>query len=189
MRAGDPGRSAVSSTALRKLSHDQLASLRDRCACTASLAVLDGADIVYVDRARSLSQGQSEAHTRLGPGSRLPAKTTATGRALLAQLPHEEQCRAIDAGVEQPTSDEAVGAREQLIDELARIRKTGFAVADQVHVEGQRCVAAPLKARSGNVIGAVELAVAKSALSSTQVLERLVGLLLSGAEEMSAQLG
>ncbi|MFZ1154352.1 MAG: IclR family transcriptional regulator [Solirubrobacteraceae bacterium] len=189
LRAGDPGRSAVSSTVLRKLPHRYLAELRDNSTCTASLAVLDGGDIVYIDRARSSWQGQSEVETRLGRGSRLPASSTAMGRALLAYLSPKEQCEAIDAHAEAPGSAEASATREKLMDELNRIREKGFAMADQVHVEGQRCVAAPLRSRASQVIAAVEVAAAKSSFSRAQVLERLAPLVLASAQEISAQLG
>lgn len=185
MRAGDPGRSAVGSTVLQKLPHERLADLRDRSACTASVAVLDGKDIVYIDRARSSLHGQSEVATRLGRGSRLPAKHTALGRTLLAQLSKQEQREAI--GADHP--DAGQESDEKLIDELERIREKGFAVADQVHVEGQRCVAAPLRSRSTEVVAAVDLAAAKSGFSRGKALDELVALLLAGAEEMSADLG
>jgi IclR family pca regulon transcriptional regulator len=189
VRAGDPGRSAVNSTAVRKLPHHHLADLRDRSMCTASIAVLDGKDIVYIDRARSSWRGQSEVAARLGSGSRLPASSTAMGRTLLAHLSRQEQCEAIDASAEDPTSQEAIAAREKLIDELERIREKGFTIADQVHVKGQKCVAAPLRSRATDVIAAVEVAAAKSAFSRAQVLERLVPLVVASAEEMSAYLG
>jgi IclR family transcriptional regulator, pca regulon regulatory protein len=189
MRAGDPGRSAVNSTTLRKLPHDYLADLRDRSACTASVAVLDGKDIVYIDRARSSAYGQSEVFARLGRGSRLPASSTAMGRTLLAQLSREQQYEAIEGVAGHSGSHEAGTAQKKLIDELERVREKGFAIADQVHVEGQRCAAAPLRSRSTEVIGAVEVAAAKSTFSRTQVLERLVPLLLTSAEEMSVHLG
>lgn len=189
MRAGDPGRSAVSSTALGKLSHRHLAELRDRTACTTSVALLDGTDIVYVDRARSSTQGQVEVVARLGRGSRLPATETAMGRVLLAHLSHQNQLEAIEAATEEPNSAEAIAQRKQLIDELADIREQGWTLADQVHVEGQRCVAAPLRSRSGEVIGAVDIAAANSAFRRTQVLEQLVPLVVASAGEMSAELG
>jgi IclR family transcriptional regulator, pca regulon regulatory protein len=188
-RAGDPGRSAINSTALSKLPHECLADLRDASMCTASMAVLDGSDIVYVSRARSSSQGQSEVATRLGRGSRLPASGTAMGRVLMAHLSRKEQREMLDATAEHPNSKEAVAAREKLIGELARIRDKGFAIADQMHVEGQRCVAAPVRSKSTKVIGAVEVAAAKSGFSRAQVLERLVPLVTAGAEKMSAHLG
>ena len=42
---------------------------------------------------------------------------------------------------------------------IERIREKGYAMADQVHVEGQRCVAAPLRSRAQGVIAAVEVAI------------------------------
>ncbi len=189
MRAGDPGRSAVSSTALGKLPHDHLTKLRDRSACTASVALLDGTDIVYVDRARSSALGQIEVAARLGRGSRLPAIETAMGRMLVAHLSQQDQCQTIDGAGRDPGSQKPTAEREELIDELARIREQGWALADQVHVQGQQCVAAPLRSRSREVIGAVDIAAANSQFRPAQVLELLVPLVVASAKAMSAELG
>jgi IclR family pca regulon transcriptional regulator len=189
IRAADPGRSAVNSTTLRKLPQHYLADLRDRSACTASLAVLNGTDIVYVDRARSAWQGQTEVDARLGRGSRLPAANTAMGRALLAHRTPEQQREAIDASIEDARSPEAIRAREKLLDEFERIRERDFVLAEQVHVKGQRCVAAPLRSRSDEVIGAVDVAAPKLTFSRAQTLEQLVPLVAASAEEMSVHLG
>jgi IclR family transcriptional regulator, pca regulon regulatory protein len=189
MRAGDPGRSAVSSTALGKLPQQYLAELRDRSMCTASLALLHGKDIVYIHRARSSWQGESEVTQRIGRGSRLPASRTAIGRVLLAHLPHQEQCDAIDAYAEHPGSAEALAAREKLIAELNGIRQKGFAIADQVRVEGQRCVAAPVTSKAAEVVAAVDVAASKSSVSRAQLLGQLAPLVMACAEQISAHLG
>jgi IclR family transcriptional regulator, pca regulon regulatory protein len=189
IRAGDPGRSAVNSTTLRKLPYKCLAELRDRSACTASTAVLDGTDIVYVDRARSAWQGQTEVNARLGRGSRLPAATTAMGRVLLAHRTPEERRKAAEAGVDGPQSPEMTRAREKLLDELERVGEKDFVLAEQVHVKGQRCIAAPLRGRSGEVIGAVDVAALKLTFSRAQALERLAPLVVASAKEMSTHLG
>ncbi len=189
MRAGDPGRSAVSSTVLGKLSPEYLAELRDRSMCTASLALLHGKDIVYVHRARSSWQGESEVAQRIGRGSRLPASRTAMGRALLAHVSHQEQCDAIDACAERPGSANALAAREKLIAELRGIRQKGIAIADQVRVEGQRCIAAPVMSKSAEVVAAVDVAASKSSFSRVQLLEQLAPLVVECAERMSAHLG
>src|SRR3984957_2305512 len=119
MRAADPGRSAVNSTILGKLPPEYLADLRDRSMCTASLAVLHGNDIVYIDRAKSSWLGHSEVALRLGRGSRLPADSTAMGRVLLAYAAREEQCN--DSGTDGPDSDE-VSSSKKLRRELEAIR-------------------------------------------------------------------
>ncbi|HEY5194715.1 MAG TPA: IclR family transcriptional regulator [Solirubrobacteraceae bacterium] len=188
MRAGDPGRSAVSSTALGKLPHEYLADLRDRSMCTASVAVLHGNDIVYIDRARSSWQGHSEVAVRLGRGSRLPADSTAMGKVLLAHRSCEQR-EALDGSAESPDPKEATRTRAKPSGELEGIHQKGFALADQVHVDEQRCVAAPIRSRSTEVIAAVDVAAPKATFSQTQVLERLMPLVVECAERMSAHLG
>jgi IclR family pca regulon transcriptional regulator len=195
VRAGDPGRSAVSTTVLRQLPDHCLADLRDRSRCTASLAVLSGEDIVYVDRARSAWQGHSEVTERLESGSRLPAASTAMGRALLAHRGPERRNGALGASPEaagtreQRESEQDVRARKKLSEELESLREQEFVVADNVRVKGERCVASVVRGRSGDVVGAVDVAAPKLTYSRAQTLERLAPLVVASAEEMSRHLG
>jgi IclR family pca regulon transcriptional regulator len=189
MRAGNPGRSAVNSTALGMLPGDYLAELRDRSMCTASLAVMHGGDILYVDRARSSWQGHTEVTARLGRGSRLRAASTALGRVLLAHRSPEQQYEALSAEPSRQSSDGVEMDAEKLVRELDGIREKGFAITDQVHVEGQVCVAAPVHSRSADVIGAVDVAAPKDRSSRSGAVEQLVPLVLECAAGMSAHLG
>ena len=58
------------------------------------MAVLNWTEIVEVDRVRACG-GEREVERGPGPGSRLPAFCTATGKLLLAFLPEEEQRRLV----------------------------------------------------------------------------------------------
>ncbi len=60
LRVTDLGMSALNSTGLREHAHSYLEELRQRTSYTVNLAVLDGGDILYVDRARSFRRGQSK---------------------------------------------------------------------------------------------------------------------------------
>jgi IclR family pca regulon transcriptional regulator len=185
IRAGDPGRSAVASTAARGIPSQLLGQLRDSSGCTASLAVLDGGDIVYVDRARSARAGSSEVDARLGRGSRLPAAATALGRALLAGLAESECREAIAGGAEQASADDL----DRLMSELDRVRSRGVAVADQLRVPGQVCVAAAVRSKSGETVAAIDVAATKSDCAESQAHERFESLLSASAARMSAGLG
>jgi IclR family pca regulon transcriptional regulator len=185
MRAGDPGRAAVASTAVRKLAPEMLRELRDASGCTASLAVLDGAYIVYVDRAHAARQGRSEVTARLGRGSRLPAASTALGRAMLAELAEPALLKTLADGREKLGKEDM----RKLIDDLEEVRHRGIAVAEQLRVSGQICVAAPIFAISGPAIAAVDVAAAKSKRSGHDECERLGSLVRASAERMSAELG
>jgi IclR family transcriptional regulator, pca regulon regulatory protein len=184
MRAADPGRSAVASTAVRRVSPELLAQLRDSSGCTASLAVLDVDHIVYVDRARSVRQGRSEVNARLGRGSRLPAVSTALGQALLAELPEPGRRQALGGEGEQTQEESA-----KLMDELDRVRRRGIAVANQLHVPGQVCVAAAVRCRSGDAVAAVDVAAATTDFSVSEAGEHFGPLVRDCAEQMSAELG
>ena len=48
--------------------------------------------------------------------------------------------------------------RNALLDELAVVRRRGFAIDDEEFMEGVRCVAAPVFDEAGRVVGAVSLA-------------------------------
>ena len=64
LRVTDLGMSALNSTGLREHAHPYLEELRQRTSYTASLAVLDGTEVLYVDRARSFRRGQGQDRPR-----------------------------------------------------------------------------------------------------------------------------
>ena len=185
MRAGDPGRSAVASTAARNIPPRLLAGLREDSGCSASLAVLDGAQIVYVDRAHTSRHGHSEVAARLGRGSRLPAGATALGRALLADLGEPTRRETAGGGAGKAAAKDL----DRLIDELDRVRNEGVAVADQQRVRGQVCIAAPVRSKLGETVAAVDIAVAKTDYAAGEARERFAPLLSQYAARMSAELG
>src|ERR1700689_4329467 len=90
LRVTDLGMSALNSTGLREHSRPYLEELRQRTSYTVNLAVLDGPEILYVDRARSFRRGQSKIDLGLSLGSRLPAYCTSMGKLLLAYLPQHQ---------------------------------------------------------------------------------------------------
>src|ERR1700681_2865037 len=73
LRVTDLGMSAMNATGLREHAHSYLEELRQRTSYTAALGVLDGTEVLYVDRVRSFRRGQAKIDLGLQPGSRLPA--------------------------------------------------------------------------------------------------------------------
>ena len=90
------GMSALNSTGLREHARPYLEELRRRCTYTVNLAVLDGPEILYIDRARSFRRGQNKIDLNLRPGSRLPVYCTSMGKVLLANMPETEKRNLID---------------------------------------------------------------------------------------------
>src|ERR1700733_8129231 len=93
----DLGLSAMSSMGIREHSRPLLQELRVRTGYTASLAVIDGTDILYVERSPSTRRGQRKVDPGLAVGSRLPIHCTAMGKLLLACLYPEAQQAILDS--------------------------------------------------------------------------------------------
>ena len=89
-RVLDLGFSAINSMELRAISTPHLQQLSDETGRTANMAILDGVDILYIERCRSAQQRQREIDLDLHVGSRLPAYCTSMGKVLLAALPADE---------------------------------------------------------------------------------------------------
>ena len=90
-RVSDFGLSLLDSMVVRRVAREHLRELRARTGRTASLGVLGGAEVAYIDRWQGSRQGQYAVDEGIGLGTRLPIHCTAAGKALLARLPEAEQ--------------------------------------------------------------------------------------------------
>src|SRR6185312_15409226 len=129
-RVLDLGFSALNSMDVREISRPYLQELSDDTGFTVNLAILDGHDVVYVDRCRTARPGQREIDLDIHVGSRLPAYCTALGKAMLAFLPDEERRSIVSETELVKRGPNTVTEREALLDELDRIEASGIAVND-----------------------------------------------------------
>jgi IclR family acetate operon transcriptional repressor len=117
-----------------------LASLVDAIGETASLAVLDGDDVVHVAQVPS----PQPARTRVEAGSRVPPHATAAGRILLAAMPAED-VRALLARTGMPRHTDATVTDPGVFLASARdAARRGRAVVLGEHEPGVRSVAVPV---------------------------------------------
>jgi IclR family pca regulon transcriptional regulator len=183
------GFSAISSMDLREVSAPHLQALSDETGHTVNLAVLDGVDIVYIDRCRSSRHGQREIDLNLHVGSRLPAYCTSMGKVLLAFLPPDRLAatlRRIEFAKRGPNT---LASRTALAGELERVRADGLAVNNEELAYGLRSIAAPVRSQSGEVTAAINLAVHRSMVSLEDLLAHLGPALKRTAAEISARVG
>ncbi len=189
LRVTDLGMSALNSTGLREHAHAELEELRRRTSYTASVTVLDGSDIIYVDRARSFRRRQPEAGLDLHLGSRLPAYCTAAGKLLLAYLTDSEQRELLASIKLSRRSPNTITAKKALREELGRAREAGFAVSDEELAAGLLAIAAPVRDEAGEALAAVSLSAPATMISLEQMLDALGPHLVSAADRISARLG
>jgi IclR family transcriptional regulator, pca regulon regulatory protein len=189
LRVTDLGMSALNSTGLREHAHPYLEELRQRTSYTVNLSVLDGSDILYVDRARSFRRGQSKIDLDLHPGSRLPAYCTSMGKLLLANLPEEEQRDLFTTMKLTKRGPNTITSKKALRDELEEVRDAGFAVNDQELAPELHSISAPVRNEARDVVAAVNMAAHSSMISLEELVDALGPHLVSTADRISARLG
>jgi IclR family pca regulon transcriptional regulator len=189
LRVTDLGMSALNSTGLREHAHPYLEELRQRTSYTTSLAVLDGADVLYVDRVRSFRRNQGGLDLNLHTGSRLPAYATAMGKLLMANLPEGEQKELIASIKLTKRGPNTITSKKALREELDEIETAGFAVNDQELSPGLYTIAAPVRNEARDVVAAVNLAADSSVISLEELVDALGPHLVSTADRISARLG
>jgi IclR family transcriptional regulator, acetate operon repressor len=138
---------------LRELAVPVLEDLFDRIRETVHLAVLEGRDVLYLEKI--CAPGGSRVPSRVG--ARMPATCTALGKALLAFTPAknwtEGWSRALDRVTQYSITD-----RRTLVDELERARREGVAYDFEEARIGLHCVAAPIRGTDGVAMAAISVA-------------------------------
>jgi len=188
-RVLDLGFSAINSMELREVAAPHLRELSDETGYTVNMAILDGLDIVYVERSRSSREGQREIDLNLHVGSRLPAYCTSLGKVLLAFLDDGDQKVAlarIDFARRGPNT---LTSRATFALELKRVREDGFAINNEELAYGLRSIAAPILGHDGLAVAAINLAVHSSMVSMEDLVARLSPTLRAAAADISARLG
>jgi IclR family transcriptional regulator, pca regulon regulatory protein len=188
-RVLDLGFSAIHSMELREISAPHLQQLSDDTGFTVNMAILDGTDIVYIERCRSSRAGQREIDLDLHVGSRLPAYCTSMGKVLLAHMAEDERAALLDRIDLLQRGPNTITARSRLVAELERVRGRGLALNNEELAYGLRSIAAPVFARSGEVAAAINLAVHSSMVSMEELVARLSGPLRRASAAISAQTG
>ena len=165
LRVTDLGMSALNSTGLREHAHPYLEELRQRTSYTTSLGVLDGSEVLYVDRVRGRRPGQGKIALDLHPGSRLPAYCTSIGKLLLANLPEAEQRELIAEMKLTKRGPNTITSKKALREELEEIKVAGLAASDQEFAAEVLAIAAPVRNEAREVLAAINLAAHPSMIS------------------------
>jgi IclR family transcriptional regulator, pca regulon regulatory protein len=189
LRVTDLGMSALNSTDLREHARPYLEELCRQSSYSVSLAVLDGPEIVYIDRVRSARRGQGKLDLDLAPGARLPAYCTAMGKLLLANLPEEEQRGLLAELKLTRMGPNTITSKSGLRSELEHVREEGFAVNDQELASELYAIAAPVRSESAEVVAAVSMSAHSSMISLEEMVEHLGPHLVATADRVSARLG
>jgi len=136
---------------LAERAHRPLAGLFEQTGATVHLGVLDGDEILYLEKLTA--PGGTVIPTRVG--GRMPATCTALGKCLLAHAA-PERVRQLLAKPLPVASARSIATPRLLLRQLAKIRETGLAYDIEESHPGVVCVAAPILG-DGPVVAAVSV--------------------------------
>jgi DNA-binding IclR family transcriptional regulator len=149
-----------------------------------NLGVWDDAYVVYADQVPS----PEPVVIRARVGTRVPAYCTAMGKVLMAFGRPGWREQVLGGGDLPARTPNTIVDREELVEHLARVRRLGYALDDEEHRLGVRCVAAPIRDYSGQAIAAISIAGPAFRLSRDRLGE-LVAPVLEATRAVSALLG
>lgn len=121
-------------------------------------------------------------------GCRNPMYCTGVGKSMLAYLSDEEVLRIWNASAITAFTPNTITDLQDLRDRLQEIREAGYALDEEEHELGVRCVAAPIRNWNGEPVAAISIA-APSARLDAVAIARILPRLLAAAKTISQQLG
>lgn len=147
------GSRALEHLELPRTSRPYLQQLRDQTGFTAHLGIMEGNDVVF------LGKVEPDQPIRLytNVGMRAWAPCTAMGKAILSCLNTDEALSYVGRPPWPVFTARTIRSADALIENLAEIRQRGFAVDDEEHREGIRCIAAPIFSPGRAVMAAVSI--------------------------------
>jgi len=153
---------------------------------TVHLATLDGDELVYLGKVESTRTLRVSMMSRVGRSA--PAYCTGVGKILLAHLPRKRLDLILKKEKPVRYTDKTIVSRAHLERELSSIRKKGYAIDNEEHEIGVRCVAAPVRNNNSAVCGAVSVSVPTVRLPDEEI-PRYRDIIMQAAEEISRRMG
>lgn len=107
---------------------------------------------------------------------------TASGKALLSQLPRNRVESIIESSGLMKNTPNTITDPEKLFDEIEKIAEQGYAISDEEQMLGMRAVGAPVMRVDGTVAGAISVSGPPSRLNGDRFEETLKNEVLQAVE-------
>lgn len=161
-----------------------LAHLREQTGESSQIGVLDGDEVVYVDRLESAHSLRLFTET----GRRVPAHCTSSGKILLAHAGDQEREAYLADAPLTPFTPHTITDPGRLREELAAVRGRGWAEAINEREIGVASIAAPIRDVHGAVVAAISIG-APIARFGAVPRRRIARALVEAGEAVSRRLG
>ncbi len=125
---------------IRRYAHPYMQEVAMAFKETVNLGHWDRGSVVHLDKINSTEILRMD----LGLGAQAPAYCTGLGKAILAFLPQVELDMYLQTATFEAYTANTITTPESLLDEIGRIRSSGYAIDNEELSIGLRCIAAPI---------------------------------------------
>lgn len=160
-----------------------LATLAQKSGETAHYAVLEGAEMVYLE----IAESPQRVRIYVRRGDRLPAHAVAAGKAVLAHESAEALENFLARGLPRLTG-KTITRGADFRAAMAAVRRRGYAVNQGEWVEEVTAVSAPVFGPAGRVLGAIGIAGPETRLKASRV-PKIGAMVSQTARQVSSLLG
>ncbi|WP_073135116.1 IclR family transcriptional regulator [Muricoccus roseus] len=167
---------------LKSMAAPSLAAIAEGSRESAHLSILDGAEVIYIDKIESPQPVRAYSQV----GGRAPAHAVATGKALLAYLP-DETVRHVAQQLHAYTAS-TITDPDLLLAHLEEVRATGIAINRGEWRDQVWGIAAPVIDAEGRVVAAIGVS-GPAGRFTAEAFARFVPLVRDAARQTSARLG
>lgn len=176
------GSNAIGRADLREVARPVLRSLVGEVSEAASLGVLDGSDILYLERVRA---GLTRIGVDIRIGTTIPATSSAIGQAVLASLPERELAKVLAIQSRSDGLSPKPMSRDEIRRDLDDTREHGFSLRDSYFGSGLRILAVPVLDVDGYPLAAVSVAAPAVRMSMAEFRARTLNLVRGAASDIA----
>ncbi len=133
-----------------------------------NLAIRDGQETIYLSQVESRQMMRALAP----PGGRAPLHASGVGKAFLAGMAPEDAGALVQSLTFDRFTPKTIRNGLAMMDDIARARRTGFAIDDEEHAVGLRCVASPVFNEFAEPVAAISISGPQARISD-DALQRL----------------
>ena len=159
----------MSTFQLVPFAHPYVQRLSEYFSETACLVVERNSAALYVDIVVSASKSLINVQR---VGNSAPLYCTAAGKMFLSQYSEEQFDRYISTHKLAGLTENTIAARDKLLEEVRRIRETGYSIDNEEIESGLRCVSVPVRDRNGFILACLSITGPAARLTAETVEEK-----------------
>ncbi|MDK2799211.1 MAG: IclR family transcriptional regulator, regulon repressor [Clostridiales bacterium] len=148
------------------------------------LATFVDGEVTYIEKVETFNTIRMYSQI----GKRVPVHCTAVGKALLTGLSDNEIEDILKKYDLRQFTSNTLKSIEEILKQVKEAKQRGWAVDDEEHEEGIRCIAAPIYDYRGKVIAAVSTSGSKNIISKTRDSE-ISEYVVEAAQKISKRMG